>query len=70
MQTETGMLSGSVGQHAWVGGNQGIHTQIGGLVHGSLPACPAVGQCIGVDRDIQLPTLRADHLEPGLEMLV
>ena len=51
------MAPRSVGQHAGIGGNQRIHSQLGGMIDRPLPARPTVGPGVGIDRDIQLAAL-------------
>jgi hypothetical protein len=63
------MALAGIAEHAGVGRDQRIHAHVGGLIHGALPAIPAVRLGIGVDGDIQLPALLADQLQTLVELL-
>ncbi|MCY1309417.1 hypothetical protein D9M70_595110 [compost metagenome] len=64
------MAAAGVGQHPRIGGDQRIHSQRRGLVDRTLPACPAIGLGIGIDRDIELPALLTDQLQAAFQLLV
>jgi len=59
-----------IGQHTGIGGDQGIHAQLGGVIHCALPALPAAWLGIGIDRHIEFATFLADQLKAGLQLLL
>ncbi len=63
------MVFGGVTEHAGIGGDQRVDTEVGGLIDRTLPAGPALRLGIGVDGNIELATLFADQLQPLVELL-
>ena len=62
------MAPRGVGQHARVGRNQRVYAQFGGMVDRPLPARPAIGAGVSIDRDVQLATLLTDQLKAALQL--
>ncbi len=69
MQVELRMVFGGVTEHAGIGGDQRVDTEVGGLIDRTLPAGPALRLCVSVDGNIELATLFADQLQPLVELL-
>ncbi|MNE20803.1 hypothetical protein D3C80_1139440 [compost metagenome] len=64
------MALAGIAEHTGVGGDQGIDAMVGGAVHRPLPAFPALGLRVGVDRDIELALMLTDMGDGGVELLV
>ncbi len=70
MQRQLWMALAGVAEHAGVGGDQGIHAEIGGAVHRPLPAFPALGLRVSIDRHVQLALVLTDVCDSRVELLV
>ncbi|MNI21292.1 hypothetical protein D3C73_748080 [compost metagenome] len=64
------MTFAGVAEHARVGGDQCIHTKIGGTVHRPLPTLPAPGLRVGVDRDVDFALVLVDVGDGDVELFV
>ncbi|MNO95296.1 hypothetical protein D3C76_869340 [compost metagenome] len=68
VQRQVRMAPCGIAEHRAVGGDQGVHTEVGGVVHSALPAPYPLGAWIGVHRDIHLPAGVAHTLQAFLQL--
>ncbi|MOA10124.1 hypothetical protein D3C78_1300000 [compost metagenome] len=70
MQGQLRVTLAGIRQDPGVGGDQRVHAMIGGTVHGALPALPALGLRVGVDRDIEFALVLTNVGDRCIELLV
>ncbi|MNF73456.1 hypothetical protein D3C84_554570 [compost metagenome] len=70
VQRQFRMALAGVAEHAGVGGDQGVHAEVGGAVHCPLPALPALGLRVSIDRHVQLALMLTDVCDSRVELLV
>lgn len=62
------MTLGGIAEHRHVGGDQRVDAEVGGLVDRALPALPALGAGVGIDRDVELSPGLVDAPQAFLEL--
>ena len=70
MQRQLRVTLTGIVEHARVGGDQRIHAEVGSAIHRPLPALPALGLRVRVNRDIEFALMLANERDCGVELLV